>query len=73
MRHLVIARVCHPQSKVATVAYLKSYFDRNDRQRLIVSYSDVRAKKNVWNRNKGTERLRKTYEKGTLAKENVNK
>lgn len=46
---------------------------KNDSQRLIVSYSDARAKKNAWNRNKGVERLRKAYAKGTLTKENVNK
>ena len=46
---------------------------KNDSQRLIVSYSDTRAKKNAWNRNKGVERLRKAYAKGTLTKENVNK
>ena len=46
---------------------------KNDRQRLVVSYSDARAKKNAWNRNKGVDRLRKAYAKGTLAKENVNK
>ena len=46
---------------------------KNDSQRLIVSYSNARAKKNAWNRNKGVERLRKAYAKGTLTKENVNK
>ena len=48
-------------------------FRRNDRQRLIVSYSDARARKNAWNRGKGVERLRKAYAKGILTKENVNK
>ena len=46
---------------------------KNDSQRLIVSYSDARAKKNAWNRNKGVERLREAYTKGTLTKENINK
>lgn len=46
---------------------------RNDTQRLIVSYSETRAKKNAWNRDKGVERLRKAYAKGTLTKENVNR
>lgn len=46
---------------------------RNDTQRLIVSYSDARARKNVRNRDKGVERLRKAYANGTLTKENVNK
>lgn len=42
-------------------------------QRLIVSYSETRARKNAWNRDKGLERLRKTYAKGTLTKEDVNR
>ena len=46
---------------------------RDGSQRLIVSYSESRAKKNAWNREKGVERLRKAYAKGTLTKENVNK
>ena len=46
---------------------------RNDGKRLIVSYSEARAKKNSRNRNKGVERLRKAYAKGTLTKENVNR
>ena len=46
---------------------------RDDGRRLIVSYSDARAKKNAWNRGKGGERLRKAYAKGTLTKENVNR
>lgn len=46
---------------------------KSDTQRLIVSYSDTRARKNAWNRDKGVERLRKAYTKGTLTKENVNK
>jgi hypothetical protein len=29
LRHLVVSRICHPQSKVATVDYLKSYFDED--------------------------------------------
>lgn len=42
-------------------------------QRLIVSYSDARAKKNAHNREKGVERLKKAYAKGTLTKDKVNK
>lgn len=29
LKHLVISRICQPQSKVATVDYLKSYFDED--------------------------------------------
>lgn len=46
---------------------------KSDTQRLIVSYSESRARKNAWNRDKGVDRLRKAYAKGTLTKENVNK
>lgn len=46
---------------------------KNGTQRLIVSYSETRARKNAWNRDKGLERLRKAYAKGTLTKENVNR
>jgi transposase len=42
-------------------------------RRLVVSYSDARAKKNAYNREKGVERLRKAYAKGTLTKDKVNK
>lgn len=48
-------------------------FRKSGTQRLIVSYSEARARKNTWNRDKGLERLRKAYAKGTLTKENVNK
>jgi len=46
---------------------------KHESQRLIISYSDNRARKNAWNREKGVERLRRAYAKGTLTKENVNK
>ena len=42
-------------------------------QRLIVSYSEARAKKNAHNREKGVTRLKKAYAKGTLTKDKVNK
>lgn len=42
-------------------------------QRLVVSYSDGRAKKNAHNREKGVERLRTAYANGTLSKDKVNK
>ena len=46
---------------------------KSGQQRIIVSYSEKRARKNAWNRQKGVDRLRKAYAKGTLTKENVNK
>jgi predicted GIY-YIG superfamily endonuclease len=41
--------------------------------RLIVAYSDTRAKKDRHNREKGIKRLEKEYRNRTLTKENVNK
>jgi len=38
LRHLVIARVCQPQSKVAKVEYFKSYFDEDVRPHNIYRY-----------------------------------
>ena len=44
-----------------------------DGDRLIVGYSDERAKKNAYDREKGVERLRKRYSKGTLTKSDINR
>ena len=41
--------------------------------RLIVGYSEDRARKNEHDRNEGVERLRKRYAKGTLTKADINK
>lgn len=40
LRHLAIARVCQPMSKVATVEYLKSYFDEDVQLHDIYRYMD---------------------------------
>jgi len=37
---LVVSRICHPQSKVATVDYLKSYFDEDVELHKIYRYLD---------------------------------
>lgn len=44
-----------------------------DGDRLIVGYSDERAKKNAYDREVGVERLRKRYFKGTLTKADINR
>ena len=44
-----------------------------DGDRLIVGYSDERAKKNEFDRKQGVERLRKRYAKGTLTKADINR
>jgi len=41
--------------------------------RLIVGYSENRAKKDKYNREKGVKRLKTAYKSGTLTKENINK
>ena len=44
-----------------------------DHARLIVGYSESRAKKDRYNRDKGVRRLEKEYKNGTITKENINK
>lgn len=41
--------------------------------RLVVGYSDNRAKKDRHNRDKGIKRLEKAYQSGSITKENINK
>ncbi|WP_370524399.1 transposase [Bacteroides sp. 224] len=42
-------------------------------RRLIVCYSEKRAKKDYYNRQKGIRRLQKAYKNGSITKENINK
>jgi transposase len=46
---------------------------RKGQARLIVGYSDNRAKKDRHNREKGVRRLEKAYKSGNITKENINK
>lgn len=46
---------------------------RQDGERLIVSYSEKRAKKEAYNRDRGIARLRKAYKNGHITKHQVNK
>ena len=41
--------------------------------RLIIGYSENRAKKDQYNRTKGVKRLKTAYKSGTITKENINK
>jgi transposase len=43
------------------------------KSRLIVGYSESRAKKDKYNRIKGVKRLKTAYKSGTITKENINK
>ena len=47
--------------------------DKGNGRRLLIGYSNEREKKDAYNRNKGLKRLEKSYHKGILTKENINK
>lgn len=49
------------------------YEHPKDNRRLIVCYSEKRAKKDCYNRLKGIRRLQKAYKSGNITKENINK
>jgi transposase len=51
----------------------KFYETQKSTARLIVGYSDNRAKKDRHNRDKGVKRLEKAYWSGNITKENINK
>jgi len=44
-----------------------------NKARLIIGYSEKRAKKDQYNREKGLKRLKKAYSTGKITKENINK
>jgi transposase len=44
-----------------------------DKNRLIIGYSDARAKKDRYNREKGVRRLENDYQSGKLSKDSINK
>lgn len=48
-------------------------YRRENGERLIVGYSEARAKKDAYNRERGVERLRKAMDSGHLTKEQVNR
>ncbi len=48
-------------------------YDKGNGQRLLVGYTDKRARKDSYNREKGIRRLEKAYNRGTLTKDNINK
>jgi hypothetical protein len=48
-------------------------YSRQPGQRLILSYTDKRARKDACNRRKGIARLEKSYKSGVVNKENINK
>ncbi|MEO8852656.1 MAG: IS1634 family transposase [Ginsengibacter sp.] len=46
---------------------------RKGNARLIIGYSEKRAKKDKYNRDRGITRLKKTYKSGKITKDNINK
>lgn len=48
-------------------------FKRENGERLIVSYSDKRSKKDAYNRDRGITRLKQAYKNGHITKQQVNK
>ena len=48
-------------------------YDKGGGCRLLVGYTDDRAKKDAYNREKGIRRLEKAYKHGALTKSNINK
>lgn len=58
----------HPKADRHMVEY-----DKGNGQRLLVGYTDDRARKDAYNRDKGVRRLEKAYKRGTLTKDNINR
>lgn len=48
-------------------------YKKSETSRLIVGYSEKRAKKDLYNREKGIKRLEKEYKSGSITKDKVNK
>lgn len=48
-------------------------YDKGGGRRLLVGYTDERARKDAYNRAKGIRRLEKAYCRGSLTKENINR
>ena len=48
-------------------------YDKGGGRRLLVGYTDDRARKDAYNRDKGIRRLEKAYRRGSLTKENINR
>lgn len=48
-------------------------YDKGNGRRLLVGYTDERARKDAHNRKTGIRRLEKAYKRGTLTKDNINK
>ncbi len=78
-RYIIGARIKNETNEIKKWALSLSKQDgvffeiRKGTARLIIGYSDNRAKKDRYNREKGVKRLEKAYRNGTINKENINK
>lgn len=48
-------------------------YSKKNNRRLLIGYTDNRARKDAYNRQKGVKRLEKMYKRGTLTKNDINK
>jgi transposase len=78
---IIGARIKNESKEVKKVILKKSLcmkngdsfsIEKNDGQRLIVTYSDNRAKKDAYNRERGVKRLQQRIKAGRLTKESIN-
>jgi len=78
-KYIIGARIKNEEQKVKEwiLSLEKQDGEFNERKknniRLIIGYSENRAKKDKYNREKGIKRLRKAYKSGNITKENINK
>jgi len=78
-KYIIGARIKNESAEIKTWALSLAKRDREFNEtrkglaRLIVGYSDNRAKKDRHNREKGVKRLEKAYRSGNITKENINK
>jgi transposase len=78
-KYIIGARIKNESNEIKTWALTLEKLDGEFNEttkglaRLIVGYSDNRAKKDRHNREKGVKRLKKAYRSGNITKENINK
>lgn len=65
-----VQQYIHSQPKIDKKMF---EIDKGNGRRLLVGYTDDRARKDAYNRAKGLRRLEKAYKRGTLSKDHINK
>ena len=78
-KYIIGARIKNETKKIKNQILSQTYqngqiiaFKKEESLRLLVSYSDKRAKKDIYNRNRGLKRLEKRIKTGNLTKNNIN-